>query len=261
MNHLQPLPSEELGLFSERIARTLRERPLDLKPETHRERVAEVMRQVGDATWYQLLGVEPAGSDLEVHAGYEQLARLVHPQHAERVGLAGKELVLEMLFERATRAYLTLSNPERRRSYDHDIGFDAMAAPGPVDRPAESREIARDYYSRACNMVEEEQYHFAIELLKEAVRRDPKAEYHALLGRLLARNSHPRWLRAAAENLEAAIRRGGRGDRGLEAALEEVRDRLANPEPERKDDDDEEDLDFRALDPDAGGKPYKPKKK
>lgn len=259
MNDLQPL-SEELGLFSERILRTLRERPLDLKPETHRERVAEVMRQLGD-TFYQLLGVEPSASDLEVHAAYERLARVVHPLHAERVGLAGKESVLEMLFERATRAYLTLSDPERRRSYDHDIGFDPMAATVPVDRPAENREIARDYYRRACEMVEEQQYHFAIELLKEAVRRDPKAEYHALLGRLMARNSHPRWLRAAAEHLEAAIRRGGGGDRGLEAALEEVRDRLANPEAEKGDDDDEEELDFRALDPDAGGKPYKPKKK
>lgn len=259
MSDLQPLSSEELGLFSERIVRTLRERPLDLKPETHRERVAEVMRQVGD-TFYQLLGVEPSASDLEVHAAYERLARVVHPLHAERVGLDGKESVLEMLFERATRAYLTLSNPERRRSYDHDIGFDPMAAAIPVDRSAENREMAGEYYRRACDMVEEQQYHFAIELLKEAVRREPKAEYHALLGRLLARNSHPRWLRAAAENLEAAIRRGGKGDRGLEAALEEVRERLANPEPEKAEDD-EEDLDFRALDPDAGGKPYKPKKK
>ncbi len=261
MNDLQPLSSEELGLFSERIARSLRESPLDLKPEAHREQVAEVMRQVGDATWYQLLGVEPSGTDLEVHAGYERLARIVHPQHAERVGLAGKESVLEMLFERATRAYLTLSDPQQRRSYNEDIGFDPLAAAAPVDRPAESRDIARDYYRRACDMVEDQQYHFAIELLKEAVRREPKPEYHALLGRLMARNSHPRWLRAAAENLEAAIRRGGKGDRGLEGALEEVRERLANPEPEKGGGDDEEDLDFRALDPDAGGKPYKPKKK
>ncbi|HEX2225109.1 MAG TPA: DnaJ domain-containing protein [Thermoanaerobaculia bacterium] len=257
---VQPLSSEELSLFSDRIARSLREQPLDLKPEVHRERVAEVLRQVGDATWYQLLGIRPADSDLDIHAAYERLGRLVHPQHAERVGLAGKESVLEMLFERATRAYLTLSDPERRKSYDWEVGSDPGAVPAPVDRPAENRDIARDYYRRACDMVEEEQFHFAIELLKEAVRREPKPEYHALLGRLLARNSHPRWLRAAAENLEAAIRRGGKGDRGLEAALEEVRERLANPEPE-KPEDDEEDLDFRALDPDTGGKPYKPKKR
>lgn len=258
---VQPLSSEELSLFSDRIARSLREQPLDLKPAIHRERVAEVLRQVGDATWYQLLGIRPSDSDLDIHAAYERLGRLVHPQHAERVGLAGKESVLEMLFERATRAYLTLSDPARRRSYDQEIGCDPMAAANPVDRPAENRELAAEYYRRACDMVEEEQYHFAIELLKEAVRREPKWEYHALLGRLLARNSHPRWLRAAAENLEAAVRRGGKGDRGLEAALEEVRERLAHPEPEQPEDDEEEELDFRALDPDTGGKPYKPKKR
>ena len=90
---------DELRVFSARIGRRLGERPLDLDPDFHRERVAGLMRQAGEASFYQLLDLPPTAAAQEIHEAYDQVARLVHPANAPRLGLAGREGVLEMLFE------------------------------------------------------------------------------------------------------------------------------------------------------------------
>lgn len=251
MNELQPLSQEEVRLFLQRIGRSLAEKPLDLQAEAHRERLAELLRLVGEASWYELLGVQPADPELAVHAAYERLARTVHPDNARRLGLDGKQGVLEMLFERATQAYLTLSDPERRRHYDREVRPTANEG-GTADRASETRELARGYYEESCRLADEEQFHFAIELAQRAARTDPRQEYFALLGRLQAMNPHPRWLRWAAENLQEAMRRGPASP-DLKCALDEVLAKIAqtplNATPGRGDD--EEDVDLAVLDPEA----------
>src|SRR5436309_5126152 len=102
--------ADELRIFAERIARRLAERPLDLDPDFHRERVAGLLRQAGEASFYQLLDLPPTAAAQEVHEAYDQVARLVHPANAPRLGLEGREAVLEVLFERLTQAYLNLSH-------------------------------------------------------------------------------------------------------------------------------------------------------
>ena len=72
-------------------------------------------------------------------------------------------------------------------------------------------------------LAEAEEFHFAIELLQQAVRAEAKPEYFALLGKLQAKN--PRWLRAASESLRRAMELGSR-DPELAAALDEVQNRL-----------------------------------
>jgi tetratricopeptide (TPR) repeat protein len=85
--------------------------------------------------------------------------------------------------------------------------------------------VAQGYYERAMELVAADDYHFAIELLQQAVRADDgRSEYFALLGKLQARNS--RWLRVAAENLQRAVELGSQ-DPELPADLARVRERLA----------------------------------
>lgn len=223
---LHAVTSHELALFSERIARSLAERPLELDAEEHRERVAAMLREVGGATFYQLLSLGPTASPEKVHEGYERVARLVHPSHAPSLGLEGREGVLEVLFERATAAYVTLSHPGKRRDYDREIGPAGWpeTATG-KSRAEENRDRARGYFNRATAFAAKDDFHFAIELLREAVRIDPQAKYFVLLGDLQTRNQH--WLRHAVESYARALEIGG-PDPQVEEAILRVRQRMTD---------------------------------
>jgi len=217
---------EELRLFLERIERRLEEEPPALSPVAHREQVAALLRQSGEATFYEMLSIAPTAAALEVHEAYDRVARLVHPGNARRLGLEGREGVLEVLFERVTAVYLTLSHPDRRKRYDRELGPDlwkAAGAPAAGQRKEEARDVARRYYERAMELAAAEDHYSALELAQQAVRTAPRPEYHALLGRLQARN--PLWLRIAAENLRKAMDMGAR-DVEISAVLQSVLDRL-----------------------------------
>jgi curved DNA-binding protein CbpA len=220
------ITAHELTLFSERIARSLGERPLEIGVAEHRERVAAMVREVGGATFYQLLSVGPTASPEKVHEGYERMARLVHPSHAPYLGLAGREGVLEVLFERATAAYVTLSHPGKRRDYDREIGPAGWPeSTTGKSRSEENRDRARGYFNRATAYAAKDEMHFAIELLREAVRLDPQAKYFVLLGDLQTRNQN--WLRHAADSYARALEIGG-PDPQVEEAMARVRQSIAD---------------------------------
>jgi tetratricopeptide (TPR) repeat protein len=229
------LTDEEYRLFSERVARGLAERPLTVAPREHRERVAELLKQLGEGTFYHLLGIDPATGAREVHEAYDEVARLVHPSHALRVGLEGREGVLKLLFERATLGYLTLSEIDRRKQYDREVGPARWTALR--TSTASREEEARRCLVRARALAEAEDFHTAIELLRQSVRMAPGAEAYGLLGLLLAKN--PQWLEEALESLERAVDLGAT-EPGLPEALKEVREKLgqggapAQPIPFRK---------------------------
>jgi len=232
------LTEEELRLFSERIARSLADRPQEMDAGEHRERIAGLVRVMGEANHYQFLGIEPTSSALEVHDGFQRTARLVHPGNAARVGFAGREGALEVLFERATEAYLTLSAIDRRKRYDRELGPRLWAAQG---APKVSRaEEASRLYERARVLAAAGQIHAAVELLRESVRIAPKSGSLALLGILEAKNPH--WLDDAEQHLEQAIALGAKAA-GLAEALKGVREklaRLAAGQPLEADEEDEE---------------------
>lgn len=235
MSAHRELSEEEYRLFSERIARGLAERPLAVAQREHRERVAELLRQLGEGTFYHLLGIDPTSGAREVHEAYEEVARLVHPSHARRVGLEGREDVLKLLFERATLGYLTLSETDRRKAYDREAGPARWTALR--TSTASREEEARRCLARARELAESGDFHNAIELLRQSVRLAPSGEAHGLLGLLLAKN--PQWLDEALDSLERAVEMGA-DDPALPAALKEVREKLgqqptpAQPIPFRK---------------------------
>lgn len=231
------LTDEELRLFRERVGQGLAERPLAADPASHQRQAAELLRRVGEASHYELLRVDPGASLAEIQDAYDRTARLVHPQHASRLGLAGRAGVLEHLFERVTHAYLTLIHPGRRKDYDRQLG-DRLWGEDRGARGEEARQVARRYFTRAQVLAAQEEFHQAIELLREAVRTDPRAEYYVLLGECQARNPH--WLRHAVESLERAMALGDRSP-AVAQSLERVRAELeafrtgpaAEPEDDR----------------------------
>lgn len=195
---------EVVERFAERVRRDLERRPLGLEPDEHRERLGELLASLGEKNLYQLLGVRPDAAIEKVLDGFNRLARLVHPDHAARLELAGGEAALDLLFERATEAYLTLSDPDRRGRYNSEAGI--LFATEEEDEEAireRERETAREYFVRARQHIGAQQLHAAHELLREATRLDPRADYFALLAQVQSKN--PNWVRQAVDNYRRAV--------------------------------------------------------
>lgn len=193
--------------FHARIAERLAKEPLDLSPEAHRAQLGKLLAQVGSMTHYELLGVGFHDGEDQVTRAYEQLARIVHPCHLEKLRLVGREAAINLLFERATLAYLTLADSERRAAYNQEAGIEASRPPTSDERTLEQREVARGHFDRACELLENEDYHFAMELILQALRTDQQPEYHALLGDIQSKN--PNWLKKAADSYRQAINLDG----------------------------------------------------
>jgi tetratricopeptide (TPR) repeat protein len=152
---------------------------------------------------YELLGVSVGATTGEITAAFIDLGRRIHPSLAGWVDLP--EPVLRLLFEHAAHAYLVLSDPLRRKEYDREH----PTKPEPELRSDEElaearREMARRSFRRAQSLMRSEQYHYVVELLREAVQWDPRPESLALLAEAQAKN--PRWREAALENLQHALR-------------------------------------------------------
>ena len=191
-----------LQQFSERIAETLRSDPLDLEPETHRARIADLLGRLGKMNYYQLLGIDPKAGEDDVFAAYSRLARVVHPSHSSRLGFEGKEVASRVIFEKATEAYLTLSDPRRRASYNTVAGVHVQVTVDQKQRDEEKKAIAQQNYRRAAACLSQMDYSLAVDLLKEATRMDPQPEYFARLG--MAQSKNPNWHRHALENYRRA---------------------------------------------------------
>lgn len=201
------VPADVLIRLADRVERELALRPFDREPEVHRAQLADLLARAGGLTHYELLGLGEEATGDQVYEAYERLARWVHPSHVERLELAGREGALWLLFERATDAYLTLSNPERRRRYEAKMGAGHDPTPSRAVRERESERLARGYYQRAIVLLETEEYHFAVELLRQAVQADPQPQYYLRLAEAQAKN--PNWVRQAIDSYRRVIELGG----------------------------------------------------
>lgn len=190
--------------LSNRFARNLREEPLELSQEVFKARVAELFAGLGVMNFYELLDVDPTSPAEEVQSKYEALARRVHPANEAAYGLTGLKAMLELLFERATQAFLVLSNPERRRQYNQAESIDLSASPVTgVERKVESQDLARKYFEQAETLVARGDFHYAIELLQMAAKLDRRADYLLALARVELKN--PKWLPRAVDSCRAAL--------------------------------------------------------
>ena len=227
----QILSPRVLEQFSARVAESLETDPLDLEPETHRARLADLLSRLGKMNFYQLLDIEPRAGEEEVFAAYSQLARIVHPSHAARLGLEGKEVAARVMFEKATEAYLTLSDPLRRASYNTMAGVHVQVAVDQEQRDEEKRAIAQQNYRRAASCLSQMDFSLAVDLLKEAARMDPRPEYFARLG--LAQSKNPNWHRHAVESYHRAVELDPE-DAGVRAAFGTLLEEMERPDEARE---------------------------
>lgn len=197
------LDAEVLKRFADRVAGELEQRPIPLEPAAHRARLAELLGRLGEMNHYELLGVAVDSTVDQVHAAYGELARLVHPSHAVRLGLKGREQAVALLFEKATEAYLVLADPERRARYNREAVIFSTPLQTPAEGPRRSPELAAKLFAQAKEMAAREEFHYAHELLRQAVQCDRRPEYFALMAEVQRKN--PKWTHHALDSLREAV--------------------------------------------------------
>ncbi len=197
------LSSRLLEQFIARIAEDLESDPLTLDAEAHRARLGRLLSSLGEMNYYQLLGIDPRADSEAIFTAYSALARIVHPSHASSLRLEGREVAISVMFEKATEAYLTLSDPRRRASYNTVAGVHVQVDVDQQQRDEEKRSIAEQNYRRAASCLSQMDFSLAVDLLKEAARMDPRPEYFARLG--LAQSKNPNWHRHAVESYHRAV--------------------------------------------------------
>jgi len=191
-------------LLDARIADSLLARPLTVPDSELRQRVQALAARWPSLDHYALLGVAASASESEIQQAFENLARQVHPSHADRIGGGELGTSLVILFERAVAAYRTLSDPALRVAYNaaHEIVPDVDGQ----DEDARRREaagMARDEFERARWEELNGDLHTALSLYEQAAEIDPRAEYLCALAALQAKNKA--WSTRAIETYRHAL--------------------------------------------------------
>jgi tetratricopeptide (TPR) repeat protein len=219
-------------------ADTARESAVPIAPERpgpaardHRSLVLSTYRRIDWLSDYDLLGVSAEAGLPEIEDAYQRAAVLFDPALRNRADLADCGRQLTILWQRASEAYHTLSDPQRRAVYDGKArqaqtllarATKAQTSDPSAKLPSEEvrRSTAELNYRRAVELIGGEDVYPAIEMLEEAVRFVPDdPRYQALLGRSKLRNRW--WQDEAIEHLEEAVRLEPR-DSETRAALAEA---------------------------------------
>ncbi len=109
-----------------------------------------IVNHPGD-NYYQILGLHPSASNLDIRRQYRELSKRFHPDTTTL-----PQAIAKSKFQELNQAYATLSNPDRRSLYDLQIGYsrlNVIQAPpsynqnnhsvytGPSDRPLSAGEV------------------------------------------------------------------------------------------------------------------------
>lgn len=201
----------------------------------HAELVRNTYRRIDWLSHYELLGVRPEASVEDIHQAYFERSRLFHPDLRHREDLAHCERELTTVFERLKIAHETLADADKRKAYDATLSAPSVpmaAASEGTTNPQARRQLASQNYRRAKALIEQKDYHPAVEMLREAIRFVPdNGEYRYALGQVELKNTM--WVARGLENLKEAARlepRRAQYVREAAVALHE-RGRSAEAEP------------------------------
>jgi tetratricopeptide (TPR) repeat protein len=180
--------------------------PSDRSPG-HAELVKNTYRRIDWLTHYELLGIPRDAPPEKVAEAYFERSRLFHPDLRHREDLGKFEKELNAVFDRMKIAYATLSDADKRALYDQSLDAapaSLLMADAPLD-PDMRKKLAAQNFRRARQLIEEKDYHPAVEMLREAVRFVPdNAEYRYVLSQVELKN--PNWIDQGLANLKEAAR-------------------------------------------------------
>ncbi|HTP41164.1 MAG TPA: DnaJ domain-containing protein, partial [Nitrospiria bacterium] len=153
------------------------------------EAVMRAYKTLEDKDDYQMLGVGPDASAMEIKKAYFRLAKAYHPDRHHEPGMEALQEVLEVLFDRLTQAYSVLSHTQTRRQYDESRSMPSQPPPvqaKPDESPQQTRQEEVDQGKRGEAALLAGNLNEAIACFESAIRQDnSNARAHALLGQAL----------------------------------------------------------------------------
>jgi curved DNA-binding protein CbpA len=203
------------------------------RPPGHAELVRNTYRRIDWLTHYELLGVNASSTSEQINEAYFERSRLFHPDLRHREDLRPFEKELTAVFERLKAAYDALSDPVRRTEYDGSLAAApvSVAVAETTADPAARRELAAQSFRRARQLIAEQDYHPAVEMLREAIRFVPdNAEYRYCLAQVELKNEG--WVHHGLDNLMEAARLDPRRKDYLRDAAQELLNRGRSKEAE-----------------------------
>jgi len=227
-------PSEAVGVGGLGAAKPSEPpRPQEAVKSEHRDLIRNTYRRLDWLSHYDLLGISTDSTLEQIEEAYGARSPLFDAGLQSRPDLAECGRELAVLSERLRVAHEVLANPGSREAYDKKIAeAESLVLPGAKDpssagkpEPAGGsakmrRSTASANYRKARQLIEQNDYFGATELLNEAIHFVPdSAEYHYVLGLALLKNRLRR--ENALDHLKEAARLDSkRAD--IQASLAEV---------------------------------------
>jgi curved DNA-binding protein CbpA len=174
----------------------------------HAELVRNTYRRIDWLTHYELLGVRADAPIETILQAYFERSRLFHPDLRHREDLAHCEKELTTVFERLKSAHEVLTDAARRAEYDAHLAAPPVHVAGLTEasaNPQARKQLAAQNFRRAKALIDQKDYHPAVEMLREAIRFVPdNAEYRFTLAQVELKNSM--WVARGLDNLKEAAR-------------------------------------------------------
>lgn len=115
--------------------------PAELDPERKRL-ILETFHRLDDATYYELLDVEPRAEKKAIKKAYYDVVAVFHPDKYFGKNLGSFRPKLERIFQHVTRAHDALTHPANRADYDGYL--ESRNATRAFDGVADEEEAARE---------------------------------------------------------------------------------------------------------------------
>jgi len=150
---------------------------------------------------YEILGVDRQADKKEIKDAYFLLAKKYHPDRIGRAPDPDLKEKADFVFSNINNAYETLSDENRRRTYD-SLGSKKNETHSKMQENLQEK--ARILFRKAKTLYNQQKYWEAAAFLADAVKSDPsKSEYFFLLG--LAQSQVPSLRRSAEQNLQTVV--------------------------------------------------------
>lgn len=137
LSHL-PTPPEDFDYEGSALEADV---PLD---ETMKRELICLSEQLDSLDHYQFFGVDRDASQKAIKMAYFRLSKRYHPDKHFGDEIGPFEEMLEDIFQRVTKAYRTLSDPDNREAYDEELAERDADEATPMNRPSSVRMASED---------------------------------------------------------------------------------------------------------------------